>query len=146
MLAVLLFSFLAPIVVIGGILVITSQGHSSSNVQANAKNVNQNQAQVQQASGTENTVMAGTYRCWSFNVSGYGGSCINPPQAPLILNADGTYKFSSETGTYSINGGQIVLSESKIRGNGTLLENNNQIRFEYDYKGRHYTITYLKNK
>ncbi|GEM_PF-1516001 len=90
---------------------------------------------------TNKDSMAGTYRCWSYNVQGAGKSCISPP---IVLNKDGTYSMSSEKGTYKITGEKIVLSESKLRGNGTLLEQGNQIRFEYDYNSWHHVMTYLK--
>ncbi|MEK7122927.1 MAG: hypothetical protein AAB855_03665 [Patescibacteria group bacterium] len=85
---------------------------------------------------------AGSYRCWSYNVSG-GGSGDCRLFAPIVLNADGTYAISSEKGTYSVSGSTIILSESKLRGPGTLI-GGTQIRFEYDYNGWHHVITYLK--
>jgi hypothetical protein len=84
--------------------------------------------------------LAGQYRCWSYNVSGGGGSCRLAP--PLVLNSDGTYQMSSEKGTYKVEDGKVVLSESKIRGPGKL-EAGNHIVFEYDLKGMHHTVTYL---
>ena len=98
------------------------------------------------APNDEKKFLSGTYRCWSFNNSAGGGSCRTPPQPALIVSDDGTYSLSSERGTYEIRDGMIYLSESKIRGPGTLLENNMQIRFEYDYNVRHYTVTYLKQE
>ena len=87
--------------------------------------------------------LSGSYRCWSYNVSGGGGgNCRLMP--PIVLNQNGTYSMSSEQGSYKIEGDTIYLSESKIRGPGQLLEDNTQIRFEYDYNGWHHTITYLK--
>lgn len=85
---------------------------------------------------------AGSYRCWSYNVSGGGGGDCRL-FAPIVLNKDGTYAVSSEKGTYSIKGDVITLSESKLRGPGTRL-GGTQIRFEYDYNGWHHVITYLK--
>lgn len=85
---------------------------------------------------------AGSYRCWSYNVSGGGGGDCRL-FAPIVLNKDGTYAISSEKGTYSVKGDVITLSESKLRGPGTLL-GGTQIRFEYDYNGWHHVITYLK--
>ncbi len=82
----------------------------------------------------------GHYRCWSYNVSGGGGSCRLAP--PLVLNSDGTYQMSSEKGTYKVQDGKLVLSASKIRGPGKL-EGGNRIVFEYDFKGMHHTVTYL---
>ena len=81
----------------------------------------------------------GQYRCWSYNVSGGGGSCRLAP--PLVLNSDGTYQMSSERGTYKVQGAKVILSESRIRGPGTL-QDGNRIVFEYDYKGMHHTVTY----
>ncbi len=87
--------------------------------------------------------LAGSYRCYSYNVSGGGGGNCRL-FAPIILKADGTYSVSSEQGTYRVEGDTIILSESKLRGPGTLLEDNLQMRFEYDYNGWHHVITYLK--
>ncbi len=85
--------------------------------------------------------MAGTYRCWSYNVQGAGKSCTSPL---IVLNKDSSYSMSSEKGTYKVEGDTIILSESKLRGPGKILEDGNQIRFEYDYNNWHHTMTYLK--
>lgn len=85
---------------------------------------------------------AGSYRCWSYNVSGGGGNDCRL-FAPIVLNTDGTYSVSSEKGTFSVFNDTITLSESKIRGPGKLIAGT-QIRFEYDYNNWHHTITYLK--
>lgn len=87
--------------------------------------------------------LSGSYRCWSYNVSG-GGSGDCRLFAPIVLNTDGTYSVSSEKGTYRIEGTTIYLSESKIRGAGTLSADTLQIRFEYDYNNWRHVITYLK--
>jgi len=50
--------------------------------------------------------------------------------------------MSSEKGTYKVQGGSVVLSESKIRGPGKL-EAGNHVVFEYDFKGMHHRVTYL---
>ena len=84
--------------------------------------------------------IAGVYRCFSYNIDGAGGSCRVTP--PLVLNADGTYRISSEKGTYNVQDGKVVLSESRTRGPGKL-EAGNRIVFEYELKGKHYTVTYL---
>lgn len=86
--------------------------------------------------------LTGTYRCWQYNVDGAGGSCRLVP--PFVFEADYTYAMSSEKGTYTVAGTTLNLSESQIRGPGTILENGNQIRFEYDYSGRHTVVTYLR--
>lgn len=85
---------------------------------------------------------AGSYRCRSYNVSGGGGGDCRL-FAPIVLNSDGTYSVSSEKGTFMVSGDTIVLSESKIRGQGKLI-GGTQIRFEYDYNNWHHVITYLK--
>ena len=91
-------------------------------------------------------LLSATYRCWSFHIDGSGGGACRT-QPSLVLQQDGTYTFStSEKGTYEIRDGKLYLSASKIRGAGLLLENDMQIRFEYDYNGRHYTMTYLKQE
>ncbi len=92
---------------------------------------------------TSNASLAGSYRCFSYNVSGGGGGDCRL-FAPIVLAADGTYSMSSEKGTYGVKGDVITLSESKLRGPGKLLESGLQIRFEYDYNGWHHVITYLK--
>lgn len=84
--------------------------------------------------------LAGSYRCWHFNVGGQGGKCTSPP---IVLNADGTYTMSSESGTYSVSGDQVILSASTHRGPGKI--NGEQIQFEYDYNGLHHTMTYLRS-
>ncbi len=86
--------------------------------------------------------LSGTYRCWQYNVEGGGGSCRLAP--PFIFKEDGTYEMSSEKGTYVVDGTTVALSESQIRGPGTILEDGNQIRFEYDYSGHHTVVTYLR--
>lgn len=73
-------------------------------------------------------------------MSGGGGTCRLAP--PLVLNSDGSYRMSSERGTYAVKGGKLLLSESKIRGPGRL-EGGNRIVFEYDYRGMRHTVTYL---
>ncbi len=88
--------------------------------------------------------MTGSYRCWSYNVSGGGGGNCRL-FAPIILKKDGTYSISAESGTFKITGDIIIFSESKIRGPGTIIDNN-KIKFEYDYNGWHHTITYLKEE
>ncbi len=93
-------------------------------------------------SATTFTQVAGSYRCWSYNVSGGGGGDCRL-FAPIVLNTDGTYSVSSEKGTYTVKGDIITLSESKLRGPGKLI-GGTQIRFEYDYNGWHHVITYLK--
>ena len=85
--------------------------------------------------------IAGTYRCWSYNVGGIGKSCTSPP---FVFLSDSTYSMSKEKGSYTIDADQIILSESTIRGPGTLLEDNRQIRFTYDYNGLQHTVTYAK--
>lgn len=85
--------------------------------------------------------VSGTYRCWSFNVGGRGGKCTSPP---IVLYPDGRYSMSSEQGTYSVAGDQIKLSQSQKRGPGKLLENGNQIQFQYQYNGLDQTVTYLR--
>lgn len=85
--------------------------------------------------------IAGTYRCWSYNVSGAGKRCTSPP---LVLNSDGTYQMSSEKGTYTVKGKELFLSESKIRGIGQL-QDGRQIVFEYQYNGWNHRVTYLRS-
>ncbi|GEM_PF-6150038 len=83
----------------------------------------------------------GSYRCWSYNVSG-GGSGNCRLFAPIVLKSNGTYSVSSERGTYKVKGSIITLSKSKLRGAGKIIDGN-KIRFEYDYNSRHHVVTYL---
>ena len=83
--------------------------------------------------------IVGNYRCLSYNVSGGGGSCRLAP--PLVLNANGTYRMSSEHGTWRVVGDRVHLSASKIRGPGKLVEDN-RIVFKYTYHGWQHIITY----
>lgn len=83
--------------------------------------------------------LSGNYRCWHFNVGGRGGSCTSPA---ILFYPDGRYQMSSEKGTYSVKGNGVTLSKSKHRGEGAI--SGEQIQFEYDYKGNHHTVTYLR--
>ncbi len=85
--------------------------------------------------------LAGTYRCWQFNVSGSGGRCTSPA---LVLRANGTYQIGSERGTYRVSGNTIRLSKSRIRGAGRIEGDGMRIVFQYSYKGRAHTVTYLR--
>ena len=91
------------------------------------------------AVGHAGTAVAGAYRCWSYNVSGGGGSCRMAP--PLVLHPDGTYQMSSEQGTYTVSGDHITLSASTLRGPGRM-QHGHQIVFTYLYRGWQHTITY----
>lgn len=86
--------------------------------------------------------ITGNYRCWQFNVDGYGGSCR--ALSPIVLAVDGSYSISSTHGTYTMNGDMILLSESEYWGPGTMKESGQQIYFNYTYKDKHYEVTYLK--
>lgn len=85
--------------------------------------------------------VAGTYRCWMFNVGGAGGRCRT--SAPIVLRADGSYEESSTRGSWTLRGSQVLLSASAVRGAGRL-ESGNQIVFEYVYNGRPHRVTYLR--
>lgn len=89
-----------------------------------------------------NPDIAGSYRCWQFNVDGYGGSCRT--LSPIVLHEDGTYSISSTTGTYSIRDDIILLSESEYWGPGMIKESGLQIYFNYTYNSKQYEVTYLK--
>ena len=90
------------------------------------------------------TKLMGSYRCYSYNVSGGGGGNCRL-FAPIVLKKDGTYSMSSEKGTYSASGNMVILSGSKLRGPGTVIDGN-KLRFEYDYNGWHHTLTYLREE
>src|SRR5438045_963984 len=81
---------------------------------------------------------AGSYRCWSMNVGGRGGRCSSPP---IVLHADGRYEMSREHGTWKAKGDEIVLSESKLRGPGHVVEN--KLIFKYRSEGWDTTVTYV---
>ncbi|MDP3654413.1 MAG: hypothetical protein Q8R67_22340 [Rhodoferax sp.] len=81
----------------------------------------------------------GAYRCASFNAGGAGGRCTSAP--PIELRADGSYTESSTTGRYTVRDGQIIFSESTVRGPGELIDDN-AFRFQYTYKGLAHTSTY----
>lgn len=85
--------------------------------------------------------LSGSYRCWSFNVDGAGGRCTSPP---IVFSGGGAYSMSSESGNYTVSGSSVTLSESKIRGVGTLSEDKAQLAFHYFLSGKEYYITYLK--
>ena len=82
---------------------------------------------------------AGSYRCSSYNVSGGGGSCRNMP--PLVLNADGTYQYSSTRGRWSVQDDKVRLSESSLWGAGDVV-GRETIRFAYDYRGWQHVVTW----
>lgn len=92
------------------------------------------------AQSSRDGLAAGSYRCTSYNVSGAGGSCVNFPR--LVLNADGTYQYSSTTGEWTVIGGRLYLSASQLWGPGLVL-GRDTVRFEYDYNGRHMTVTWV---
>lgn len=116
--------------------------NTAAEAPANSEKSNNTKDKAENKATTPQGKISGTYRCWSYNVSGGSGNCRIAP--PIILNTDGTYSMSSEKGTYKIQGSTITLSQSKIRGPGTIVEGN-KIRFEYNYNGLQHTITYLKD-
>ena len=87
--------------------------------------------------------MAGTYRCGMFNVSGAGKRCTSPA---LVLKENGKYTMGSEKGTWKYDEGELVLSESKIRGPGKVQvgANGTRVIFEYSYRGWAHAVTYLR--
>ena len=86
--------------------------------------------------------LAGNYRCWMFNVSGAGKRCTSPA---LVLKENGRYTMGSEKGTWKYDG-ELILSESKIRGPGKVQVGANGMRviFEYSYRGWSHVVTYLR--
>ncbi|MBI2645959.1 MAG: hypothetical protein HYW85_02855 [Deltaproteobacteria bacterium] len=87
--------------------------------------------------------LAGNYRCWMFNVSGAGKRCTSPA---LVLKENGKYTMGSEKGTWKYEGGDLILSGSKIRGPGKMQVGANGMRviFEYSYRGWDHVVTYLR--
>lgn len=67
--------------------------------------------------------------------------CTSPP---IKIKKDGTYSMSGEKGTWKVKDGKVILSESKIRGPGRIVED--KLVFEYAYQGLRYTVTYLRQK
>ncbi len=90
--------------------------------------------------GSAAALQFGSYRCWSYNVSGGGASCRLTP--PIVINPDGSYQESSTQGTYKVSGNRIHFSESTVRGPGEIT-GQNQIIFEYEYRQWRHTVTYL---
>ena len=86
-----------------------------------------------------NSLIPGSYRCTAYNISGGGGSCRN--MQPLVINPDGTYRYSSTRGQWSIQNGKLVLSESKLWGKGELV-GRDSIRFSYAYRGWQHVVTW----
>lgn len=87
--------------------------------------------------------LVGSFRCWQYSEDGLLNSSGCRLAPPLVLSADGTYTMSSEHGTFTVSGDTINLSESKIRGPGTIKASGQQIYFKYPYNGRTYEVTYL---
>ena len=92
------------------------------------------------AEAQSQSLMAGSYRCASYNVSGGGGSCRN--MQPLQLHADQSYQFGSTQGRWRAQGGTLVLSESSLWGPGQIL-GRDSVRFDYEYRGWHHTVTWV---
>ena len=82
----------------------------------------------------------GTYRCSTYNVSGAGGSCSK--MQPLVLHPDGSYRYSSTRGEWSVQDGKLLLSNSQFWGAGKIVARDT-IRFEYDYRGLHHVVTWV---
>lgn len=83
---------------------------------------------------------AGSYRCMSYNVSGAGAECANFPR--LVLDASGTYEYSSTKGQWTTIGDRLYLSASELWGPG-LIVGRDAVRFEYDYNGRRITVNWV---
>ncbi len=87
--------------------------------------------------------LVGSYRCSSYNVSGGGGAnCRLTP--PIVFSPDGSYRMSSEKGTFKVLKGKVVLSASKLRGPGTVSTDARSVRFSYTYRGWKHVVTYLR--
>jgi hypothetical protein len=92
----------------------------------------------QVAAGTS-SLLAGVWRVRAANVGGAGGA---PSLSPIVIQADGTYTFSSSHGTYSVAGDTITFSDMKLHPAGRL--SGNTIIFEYEYNGLHQTLTFYR--
>jgi hypothetical protein len=91
------------------------------------------------ASAQSGGLVPGTYRCSSYNVSGGGGSCRTAQ--PLVLSPDGSYRYSSTVGHWTVDQGRLLLSRSTLWGPGEIL-GSQAIRFAYDYRGWRHTVTW----
>lgn len=89
--------------------------------------------------GMAQALQPGTYRCSSYNVSGGGGSCRN--FQPLVLNPDGSYRYSSTRGQWQVRDGRLVLSKSSLWGPGEIL-GQDTIRFDYEYRGWRHVVSW----
>lgn len=92
------------------------------------------------ASAQPGGLAPGTYRCSSYNVSGGGGSCRTAQ--PLVLSPDGSYRYSSTSGHWTVAQSQLLLSRSTLWGPGEIL-GSNAVRFAYDYRGWRHTVTWI---
>lgn len=90
------------------------------------------------ASQAQDASWAGTYRNLSFNVDGAGGA--QRPMRPLILFPDGRYTWGEESGTWSIQGGKLRLSERPAWGDATV-NRDRQLLFEFTKDGKGYAVT-----
>src|SRR3990167_3217612 len=117
----------------------------SNNTKADVLKVNTNATAKAKQTNSSSSI-AGTYRCWHYEINDAPVEASCRTFAPLVLNADGTYNLSSERGTYTLTDDQLILSESKLRGPGTLLENGEQIMFEYTVGDQDQRITYLRDQ
>jgi hypothetical protein len=83
--------------------------------------------------------IAGTYANLSFHVDGMGGQNRLMPR--LKLNADSTYRWGRESGTYEYRDGKILLSGSYAAWGPGKVDKDYKIRFLFTKNERHYTVT-----
>lgn len=83
--------------------------------------------------------VAGTYANLSFNVDGAGGQNRSMPR--LDLDADKTYTWGKESGTYEYREGRIYLSGSHAAWGPGRVDSDFKIWFEFTKQGKHYTVT-----
>jgi hypothetical protein len=83
--------------------------------------------------------IAGTYANLSFNVDGLGGQNRLMPR--LELNADNTYGWGRESGTYEYRDGKVYLSGPYGHWGPGRVDKDYKIWFEFTKNGKQYTVT-----
>lgn len=71
------------------------------------------------ASTGDRSAIAGHYQCSSMTLIGFGGGYCTGSEALIVINANGTYTWGREHGTYTFDGSHIVFSGQL--GSGTIL-------------------------
>lgn len=80
----------------------------------------------------------GIYAGLFFKADGVKLQDCTPPW--LKLNADGTYHWGGESGTYDINSGELGFSGIHSAWGSGKVENNGEISFDFEKEGKRYTV------